>query len=47
MDVRVRRLRAKLEPEHEMLNGTVRKVRYRFVLPPAEKASAEPQPSDV
>ena len=33
VDVHVRRLRAKLGPEHEALIGTVRNVGYRFVLP--------------
>jgi DNA-binding response OmpR family regulator len=32
VDVHVRRLRAKLGPEHEILIGTVRNVGYRFVL---------------
>jgi DNA-binding response OmpR family regulator len=44
VDVHVRRLRAKLGPEHEALIGTVRNVGYRFVLPPAAAtptASAE------
>jgi DNA-binding response OmpR family regulator len=36
VDVHVRRLRAKLGPEHESLIGTVRNVGYRFVAP--EKA---------
>ncbi len=36
VDVHVRRLRAKLGPEHEQLIGTVRNVGYRFVLPPKE-----------
>jgi DNA-binding response OmpR family regulator len=36
VDVHVRRLRAKLGPEHEALIGTVRNVGYRFVLPPSE-----------
>jgi DNA-binding response OmpR family regulator len=40
VDVHVRRLRAKLGAEHEQLIGTVRNVGYRFVLPPAERASA-------
>ena len=40
VDVHVRRLRAKLGPEHEMLIGTVRNVGYRFVLPTKEKAEA-------
>lgn len=38
VDVHVRRLRAKLGPEHEALIGTVRNVGYRFVSP--EKADA-------
>ncbi|MDN5893791.1 MAG: response regulator transcription factor [Nocardioides sp.] len=33
VDVHVRRLRAKLGPEHETLIGTVRNVGYRFVAP--------------
>jgi DNA-binding response OmpR family regulator len=37
VDVHVRRLRAKLGPEHEQLIGTVRNVGYRFVTPPAAK----------
>lgn len=37
VDVHVRRLRAKLGPEHEQLIGTVRNVGYRFVVPPAAK----------
>lgn len=44
VDVHVRRLRAKLGPEHETLIGTVRNVGYRFVLPakePGERSSAE------
>ncbi len=39
VDVHVRRLRAKLGTEHEMLIGTVRNVGYRFVLPPREQAT--------
>jgi DNA-binding response OmpR family regulator len=46
VDVHVRRLRAKLGPEHETLIGTVRNVGYRFVLPPKETASPEREPSD-
>jgi DNA-binding response OmpR family regulator len=49
VDVHVRRLRAKLGPEHEALIGTVRNVGYRFVLPsgdlpapPAASASEQP-----
>jgi DNA-binding response OmpR family regulator len=45
VDVHVRRLRAKLGPENEMLIGTVRNVGYRFVLPPAETSSAERAPA--
>jgi len=41
VDVHVRRLRAKLGPEHETLIGTVRNVGYRFVLPPSERTSAK------
>jgi len=45
VDVHVRRLRAKLGPEHETLIGTVRNVGYRFVIPAAEKtAPIEVQP---
>jgi DNA-binding response OmpR family regulator len=39
VDVHVRRLRAKLGTEHEVLIGTVRNVGYRFV--PAEEATAD------
>ena len=39
VDVHVRRLRAKLGPEHETLIGTVRNVGYRFVLPTKDKAT--------
>ena len=38
VDVHVRRLRAKLGPEHEQLIGTVRNVGYRFD-PPRERRS--------
>ena len=41
VDVHVRRLRAKLGPEHESLIGTVRNVGYRFVTP--EKVRARPR----
>ena len=34
VDVHVRRLRAKLGPEHEAMVGTVRNVGYKFVSPP-------------
>ena len=37
VDVHVRRLRAKLGPEHEGLIGTVRNVGYRFVPPRQEE----------
>lgn len=39
VDVHVRRLRAKLGPEHETLIGTVRNVGYRFVLPTKDAAA--------
>jgi DNA-binding response OmpR family regulator len=42
VDVHVRRLRAKLGPEHESLIGTVRNVGYRFVTPEkVERAAGE------
>ena len=41
VDVHVRRLRAKLGPEHETLIGTVRNVGYRFVLP-AKRGQDDP-----
>ena len=41
VDVHVRRLRAKLGPENEILIGTVRNVGYRFVLPSKDKANAQ------
>ncbi len=46
VDVHVRRLRAKLGPEHEQLIGTVRNVGYKFVRPvrsmsPRERAEHE------
>jgi DNA-binding response OmpR family regulator len=38
VDVHVRRLRAKLGPEHDSVIGTVRNVGYRFVVaPPREE----------
>lgn len=40
VDVHVRRLRAKLGPEHEQLIGTVRNVGYRFD-PPKERPTEE------
>jgi DNA-binding response OmpR family regulator len=42
VDVHVRRLRAKLGPEHEHLIGTVRNVGYRFVVANKEHA-VEPE----
>jgi DNA-binding response OmpR family regulator len=39
VDVHVRRLRAKLGPEHEQLIGTVRNVGYKFVRQPPAPAS--------
>lgn len=46
VDVHVRRLRAKLGPEHESLIGTVRNVGYKFVRPTQDPA-ALPQHRDV
>ncbi len=40
VDVHVRRLRAKLGPEHEVLIGTVRNVGYRFDPPKDRRAAA-------
>jgi DNA-binding response OmpR family regulator len=42
VDVHVRRLRAKLGPEHEQLIGTVRNVGYKFVRPGRTSSSAQP-----
>jgi DNA-binding response OmpR family regulator len=41
VDVHVRRLRAKLGPEHEAMIGTVRNVGYKFVRPTTETAPAK------
>jgi DNA-binding response OmpR family regulator len=41
VDVHVRRLRAKLGPEHEQLIGTVRNVGYKFVRPVRSMTSRE------
>jgi DNA-binding response OmpR family regulator len=41
VDVHVRRLRAKLGPEHESLIGTVRNVGYRFVTPEKAERKAD------
>ncbi|MBV8931593.1 MAG: response regulator transcription factor [Kutzneria sp.] len=38
VDVHVRRLRAKLGPEHELMIGTVRNVGYKFVRPGRSRA---------
>jgi DNA-binding response OmpR family regulator len=49
VDVHVRRLRAKLGPEHETLIGTVRNVGYRFVLPakqPSAPTAGQPDQAD-
>ena len=42
VDVHVRRLRAKLGPEHEQLIGTVRNVGYRFDPPSSRRPGGEP-----
>ncbi|HEY3717825.1 MAG TPA: response regulator transcription factor [Jatrophihabitantaceae bacterium] len=41
VDVHVRRLRAKLGPENEVLIGTVRNVGYKFVRPTADSTALE------
>ncbi|WP_016910372.1 winged helix-turn-helix transcriptional regulator [Streptomyces xiaopingdaonensis] len=45
VDVHVRRLRAKLGPEHESLIGTVRNVGYRFVTPEKGEKAAGRRPA--
>ena len=45
VDVHVRRLRAKLGPEHDQLIGTVRNVGYRFVLPREPRSGADRLPT--
>ena len=45
VDVHVRRLRAKLGPEHEALIGTVRNVGYKAVRPGARPRAALPSPT--
>src|SRR5213079_2898290 len=47
VDVHVRRLRAKLGPEHETVIGTVRNVGYRFVLPSKPPNEPKERPSQV
>ena len=43
VDVHVRRLRAKLGPEHEQLIGTVRNVGYKFVRPGRRDRAGQPE----
>jgi DNA-binding response OmpR family regulator len=43
VDVHVRRLRAKLGSEHEVLIGTVRNVGYRFVPPGRDRSQVDEQ----
>jgi DNA-binding response OmpR family regulator len=45
VDVHVRRLRAKLGPEHEAMIGTVRNVGYKFVRPTATSTWAPMSPA--
>jgi len=51
VDVHVRRLRAKLGPEHEQLIGTVRNVGYRFDPPKDRRTPLDdrslPEPADA
>ena len=45
VDVHVRRLRAKLGPEHEAMIGTVRNVGYKFVRQPTSPDRGRRRPS--
>jgi DNA-binding response OmpR family regulator len=47
VDVHVRRLRAKLGPEHDQLIGTVRNVGYRFVLPKEPRSGGDRLPASA
>jgi len=47
VDVHVRRLRAKLGPEHEQMIGTVRNVGYKFVRPAGETTSRPATPASA
>jgi DNA-binding response OmpR family regulator len=47
VDVHVRRLRAKLGPEHEQLIGTVRNVGYKFVRPGRNGLSSRDSDQDL
>jgi DNA-binding response OmpR family regulator len=47
VDVHVRRLRAKLGPEHEALIGTVRHVGYKFVTPAITALADEESRSEI
>jgi DNA-binding response OmpR family regulator len=47
VDVHVRRLRAKLGPEHEAMIGTVRNVGYKFVRPTAESNGRSAAPDSL
>ena len=47
VDVHVRRLRAKLGPEHDQLIGTVRNVGYRFVLPSQPRTATAPDRAET
>jgi DNA-binding response OmpR family regulator len=47
VDVHVRRLRAKLGPEHEQLIGTVRHVGYKFVTPPISALAEDAEQASV
>ncbi len=47
VDVHVRRLRAKLGPEHEQMIGTVRNVGYKFVQPPKAGTRRDARELDI
>ena len=45
VDVHVRRLRAKLGPEHDQMIGTVRNVGYKFVRPAGDARARTQSPA--
>ncbi|MEV0699325.1 response regulator transcription factor [Saccharopolyspora sp. NPDC050389] len=47
VDVHVRRLRAKLGPEHDSMIGTVRNVGYKFVRPSRGNGARKAEPAEL